>query len=350
MARLLVFNLMTDADDPVLGFTTTWINALAQHVEHIDVLTMQAGRLAVADNVQVYSLGREKGYSEAHRAFRFYRILWGLLRKNRYTACFAHMNQLFAIMGAPLLMVYRIPQTLWYAHKATPRTLWLAEKLVDKVVTSSAEGFRMPSRKLHIIGQGIDTALFSPAPKPNKGAFTLVSTGRLAPVKRLETIISALNVLVNQQHKDVRLRLVGSAPPEHADYENQLHHLVAEYVLQERVDFVGAVAYENLPTEYHRADAMVNMSQTGSMDKAVLEAMACEVPVITANEAYQKMLTEWADTLLVPPESPEVLPIRLAQIVSTPPDERAKLGHTLRQIVVTEHSLERLIGKLLEIL
>lgn len=350
MRRLLLFNLMTDADDPVLGFTTTWINALAKHFDHIDVLTMQAGRLAVAENVQVYSLGKEMAYSEIHRAFRFYRLLWGLLRRNHYDACFAHMNQLFALMGAPLLRLYRIPQTLWYAHKSTPRTLWLAEKWVNQIVTSSAEGFRMPSRKLHIIGQGIDTTLFSPNKQPHQRAFTLISTGRLAPVKRLETIIAALNVLVHQEHMDVKLRLVGSAAPEQTDYEIQLRRLVDEYDLYTHVEFVGAVAYENLPAEYHQADVMVNMSLTGSMDKAVLEAMACELPVITANEAYQKILAQWADTLLIPPESPEILPKRLTQIVTLSPDERAKLGQTLRQIVVTEHSLEQLVRRLLEIL
>ncbi|MBZ0283971.1 MAG: glycosyltransferase family 4 protein [Anaerolineae bacterium] len=350
MPKLLVFNLMTDADDPVLGFTTTWINALAKHFDQIDVLTMQAGRLAVAENVRVHSLGKEHGYSEIRRALRFYRILWGLLRQNRYKACFAHMNQLFAFMGAPLLKLYRVPQTLWYAHKSTPRTLWLAEKWVDHVVTSSAEGFRMPSRKLHIIGQGIDTVLFAPVPQPPEGTFTLISTGRLAPVKRLETMIAALDVLVNQQGMDVRLRLVGNAAPEHVGYENQLRQMVNEYGLTNRVEFVGAVAYENLAVEYHQSHAMVNMSLTGSMDKAVLEAMACELPVITANDAYQKILAQWANTLLVPPESPEVLPLRLSQIITMSPDERAALGHTLRQIVVEEHSLERLIRRLLEIL
>lgn len=350
MRRLLLFNLMTDADNPVLGFTTTWINALAKHFDHIDVLTMQAGRLAVAENVQVYSLGKELGYSEIRRALQFYHLLWRLLRRNHYDACFAHMNQLFALMGAPLLKLYRIPITLWYAHKSTPRTLWLAEKLVDHIVTSSAEGFRMPSRKLYIIGQGIDTNLFSPNKQTHQRAFTLISTGRLAPVKRLETIIAALNVLVHQEHMDVKLRLVGSAAPEQADYEIQLRRLVDEYNLYTRVEFVGAVAYENLPAEYHQADVMVNMSLTGSMDKAVLEAMACELPVITANEAYQKILAQWADTLLIPPESPEILPKRLAQIVTTSPDERAKLGQMLRQIVVTEHSLEQLVRRLLEIL
>src|SRR2546428_2863676 len=39
--RILLFNLATDSDDPILGFTTRWIKALAKHVERIHVITMR---------------------------------------------------------------------------------------------------------------------------------------------------------------------------------------------------------------------------------------------------------------------------------------------------------------------
>ena len=48
MSRLLVFNLATDADDPLLAFTTVWLNRLAEHYDSVDVITMRAGRLDVA--------------------------------------------------------------------------------------------------------------------------------------------------------------------------------------------------------------------------------------------------------------------------------------------------------------
>src|SRR4051812_22253590 len=51
MGNLLIFNLKTDADDDVLGFTTGWINALSFHFEKVFVLTMQSGRLALRENV-----------------------------------------------------------------------------------------------------------------------------------------------------------------------------------------------------------------------------------------------------------------------------------------------------------
>ena len=57
--RLLWFNLATDVDDPVLGFTSRWIQAIATKVERIHVITMRAGRIELPENVRCDSVGKE---------------------------------------------------------------------------------------------------------------------------------------------------------------------------------------------------------------------------------------------------------------------------------------------------
>src|SRR5262245_53966635 len=106
---LLLFNLATDSQDPVLGFTTQWIRALATKVGFIDVVTMRSGHLDVPDNVRVYSVGKEKGYSEPRRAAEFYRILLALIRRREIDGCFSHMMPLFSAMAGPILRMRRIP-------------------------------------------------------------------------------------------------------------------------------------------------------------------------------------------------------------------------------------------------
>jgi glycosyltransferase involved in cell wall biosynthesis len=352
--RLLVFNLMTDADDPVLGFTTDWLNALAARCGVVDVITMQAGRLAVAGNVRVYSVGKEKGYSEPHRALEFYRILLGLLRRHRYDACFAHMIHRFAVLGAPLLKIWRVPITLWYTHKAVSLSLRMADKLVDHVVTASVESFRLPSHKVQVIGHGIDTRLFCVVSGQRSAVssrrFEIISVGRIGPVKRLETIIAAVHRLVYEQGmSQARLRIVGKVYPQDMAYAERLRQMVTDNQLESVIEFVGSVPHEQTVHEYQNADVMVNMSATGSIDKAVLEAMACGLPVVTANEAFQNILAPWGDLLLVPPESPDLLAMRLARIAAMSPDEHTALGVELRKIVVEHHSLENLVEQLMRI-
>ncbi len=346
--RLLWFNLVTDADAPNLGFTTEWINALAPHCEGIDVITMRAGRIDVAPNVQVYSLGAEQGHSEFRRAMKFYRLLWPLLRRNDYDACFAHMQPLFAVMAAPLLRLYRVPLTVWYTHRSVTLRLRLAERAATRVVSASPESFRLPSDKLRVIGHGIDTQRFIPAPPP-PGTFTILSLGRIAPVKHLETIIAAAQRL-QAQGLDFRLRLVGEANPQDRAYAQLLRAQVEENGLEARVEFAGSVTREQVPAELQSAHVMVNMSATGSIDKAVLEAMACGLPVVTANEAFVPLLAPWGEQLLTPPGDVEALAQRIRALMALDDDERAALGGALRALVRREHSMERLIAQLLAVL
>jgi hypothetical protein len=64
---LLIFNIKTDATDDVLGFTTDWINAIAAHWDRVFVITMAGGKIDVAENVRVFSLGQERNYSRPRR-------------------------------------------------------------------------------------------------------------------------------------------------------------------------------------------------------------------------------------------------------------------------------------------
>jgi glycosyltransferase involved in cell wall biosynthesis len=358
MQRLLLFNLATDADDPVLGFTTAWINALAARCDHIDVVTMRAGRLAVAPNVAVYSVGKERGFSEARRAIEFYRILWRLLRANRYDACFAHMQPLFAILGAPLLKLYRLPITLWFAHGAVSRRLRLAEKLVDHVVTASAESFRIPSPKVQIIGHGIDTDQFSPSQSPKTpphsdgerhgvGMFTAISVGRLNPIKRPDVLIDAVGLL-HQRGVTVRLRFIGDVT--NGAYLEVLRERVTQADLDSWVQFAGPMQFDQVAAAYQQADVMVSASQTGSIDKVILEAMACGLPVITSNEAFIPVLKPWESLLLIPPDDPAALADRLAVLGAMPLADRQALGRDLRALVVRDYGLDQMMDRLMAVL
>jgi glycosyltransferase involved in cell wall biosynthesis len=342
--RLLWFNLATDADAPGQGFNTRWLNVMAQRCEHIDVVTMRVGRLALAENVRVFSVGKEKGYSEPRRAVEFYRILGRLLRDNTYDACFAHMQPLFAVMAGPLLRVRGIPITLWYAHKAVTLRLRLAEKVAYRVVTASPESFRLASPKTRVVGHGVDTQQFVPVDQPAPDRLTVVSVSRIAPVKRLETIITAASLLADQ---DMCLRIVGSVYPQDEAYARQLQAQIRDLGLDTVVDWVGPVTHEQTPPIYQQATVLVNMSNTGSIDKAVLEAMACGIPVLTANEAFQSLLPDWA---WLPDADPALLAERLRQVVAFSAAERAQVGQHLREIVEQQHSLDRLADRLVALL
>lgn len=344
--RLLLFNLATDADDPILGFATGWIAALAEQVEYIDVITMRSGKIAVPQNVRVYSVGKEKGYSEPRRAIEFYRILGKLLFCQQYDACFAHMMPLFAVMAAPFLRLKKIPTVLWYAHKSVNPMLRLATFLVDRVVTASPESFRIPSSKVRVIGHGIDTEKFVPAEDRSltNSPFTILTVGRLSPIKRVELLIEAIALLrAKKPDMSLCLKIVGG-PARESDkcYEAELKSKVEHYQLQNHLFFVGSIPFPQVVNYYQQADCFVNLYPTGGMDKAVLEAMSCELFVVVVNQTFIRVLgTALANTWVIDWDA-EQLCDRLLSLAEMSEIERRQLGKQLRNIVVQEHNLTEL--------
>ena len=338
--RLLLFNLATDADDPILGFAHDWVASLAPYAGAIDVVSMTAGRLDLPANVRVYSVGKERGFSEPRRVAEFYRILTRLLHAARYDACFAHMMPLFAVMGAPLLRAYRVPITVWYAHGAVTRMLRVAERIVDRAVTSHPGSFRLVSPKLQAIGQAIDLDMFRPLPteRPEGAPFTVMTVGRVAPVKRVDVMVEGVARLAARIGDGVRLRLVGPVEAADQEYVDRLVARARALGIVHLVDFVGAVPRVQLPVEYAGADVAVNLTKVGAFDKSGLEAMACGVPLVCSNRGMVEQVNDIDPKLAIADADPELLASALRYVHDLTPAERATLGGRLRT-KMQDHSM-----------
>lgn len=345
--RLLLFNLATDADDPVLGFTTTWIEALARHWDSIAVVTMRAGRIEVPPSVRVRSVGAERGASRPRRLVAFYRHLHAVLRQERFDACFSHMAPLFTVLAAPLLRRHRIPIATWYLHPALSPTLRAAHRLSDLIVSATAATYPYRPDKLVPIGHGIDTDLFAPDGRDPDTPPIVLCAGRLSPVKDHPTLIEATRRLRDRSGPGCRVAIVGGP----ATAGDRLHagHLRQEVEwlgLGEWVRFEPAVPMRALVAWYRRAAVHVNLAPRGFLDKTALEAMSCGRPSLVASEAFRDTLGPHADLLLFRGGDPGDLADRLARVLSLPAPARVGLGEDLRRRVTAAHGLDRLAIRL----
>jgi FkbM family methyltransferase len=344
--RLLVFNLATDADHPLLGFTTLWIRELARHVEFIHVITMQAGRLDLPKNVRVHSVGKEYGYSEPRRALEFYRILLGILRRERIDGCFSHMMQIFSVLAGPVLRAKGIPLITWYAHPSLTPTLKLAHLFSHRMVASLPHAYPWRKDKLTVIGQGIDTALFSPNGIPASDDLILC-VGRLSPVKNHAALLRAAALL----KQPVRIVIVGKATgSEDERYAAGLRRLAQELGLAAGVVFENPVPPAQLPVWYRRCAVHVNLTPVGFGDKVAWEAMACGRPCLVANDDFRETLGRHANELLFRVNDAADLAAKLSAVLQKTADQRAEIGAYLRAQVDRLHSLPRLAERILELL
>ncbi len=349
--RLLAFNLRTDADDSVLGFTTEWLNALADRCEAVFVVSTEVGAIRVRPNVQVFGIGKEEGAGKLGRFLNLYRITSSIVRHERVDACFAHMNYLFPLLTAPLLKLSDVPIMTWYAHGSTPPLLYPATLISDRIVSSSRSGFRLKTSKLRIIGQGIDTDRFAPLTnKAHDAPLRVLTLGRISRIKRLEVVIDAMAQLRElAPHLDLRCELVGDPLTKDGyAYKRELETRIIERGLQDRVRLIPSVPFHRAHQVIAEADVFVNSGDTDSVDKAVLEALSCGVPVLTSNAAFQQILPRPMHALsLVPKNDVSALTLGIKKICELTPCERTQHATMGRQLVVQQHSLGSLADKIM---
>ncbi len=345
--KLLFLTQVLDRGDAVLGFVPRWIEGLAAHCERVRVIALELGDVSeLPSNVDTREVGR-KGY--LGRYLRNRRFLREALVDERFDAVLAHMVPRYTLLSSRMARKAGARQYLWYTHGAVDERLRKAVGLVDKVFTASEESLRVDTPKRVVTGHGIDTRRFAPGGVEPVRPIRLLSVGRVTPAKDPLTILAALAILVSRGF-DVHLDIVGdvlaSGDPA---YRRRVEEQIEVGGLRERVRLRGAIAYRDIAPYYQRCTLLVNASGTGSIDKVVLEAMACARPVLTCNDSFPRLFRELgADgaRLMFEPSSASDLAERIEGLLRLRQPERAALGERLRSLVVRDHEVDALMARL----
>jgi glycosyltransferase involved in cell wall biosynthesis len=342
--HILMLVQLVDEREWLRGFTVKWIRALAARVEHVTVITLELGEASLPANVTVYSMGKEKGKNRLRELWRFHRAMLAVIRD--VDLIFAHMTPRYILVAAPYAWWFRRPQVLWYTHGHVSLELRLAHAIARRCVTATPESFRLPSRKLDVVGHGIDMSQFalSEAPPPER---MVLAVGRLMPVKNHDLLVeAAARLLARPGFEDVQVLIAGGETPQFPGYADTLRAVIAEQGLSGHVRLLGAVPYDEIAALYRRAAATVSLSETGSLDKAVLESLASGAPVLAYGEVYLPLLGDDTGLLRLPSLDPGVVADRLALVLALPEEERLALGRRLAARVRAEHDIEALFDRL----
>lgn len=190
--------------------------------------------------------------------------------------------------------------------------------------------------KLRYIPNGIDVSLW---PRRDQAGLPpkVVCVARFVPVKRQADLVLAARDL-HQTGLYFRLVLVGDGPTRPAVKR------LAEEGIGELFEFPGVLTVAEIKQLLSRAYAFCLPSAGEGMPGSVLEAMACELPVVgTRVNGTADLVVDGETGLLVSPGRPTELAEALGALLADPALSR-RMGEAGRERVASCFGIDRMVG------
>jgi glycosyltransferase involved in cell wall biosynthesis len=335
--HLLIITQKVDKNDDNLGFFHRWILEFAKHCDKLTIICLEKGEYDLSENVKVLSLGKEAGASKIKYIFNFYKYIWS--EHKNYDAVFVHMNPIYVVLGGLLWKSWKKKVGLWYTHKSVDTKLRIAEGWVDYIFTASDKSFRMRSKKLHVMGHGIDQDEFEiKKPKVESDKINILHIGRISRSKNIHLFVKFAEILKNKGVK-FQINIIGSTiTEEDKKYLKKVESDILNKKLVNFFTFFGSMTPHERSFRFAENDIFINLSDTGSMDKTILEAMISGMQVLVSNEAFEDILPNENKTT----KDPEQIAKDIQRIANVEPNP------ALREYVLREHNLTNLISKIIK--
>jgi glycosyltransferase involved in cell wall biosynthesis len=349
--KLLILTQKIDKNDDVLGFMHGWVLEFAKNCEQLTVVCLGKGEYDFPEKVKVLSLGKERlgnrnrelGTRKWFYCWRFYKYIWW--ERNNYDAVFVHMNSEYVVLGGLFWRLWHKKIMLWNNHVIGNLHTRLAVLLAHRSFYTSPFSFnaKISGKKGMKMPAGIDTALFCRLPSMVKKQNSLLFLGRISPVKRLEVLLEAVKLL-NEENFSFTLDVVGEALPRDTIYFENLKNKFFGLLNDGKVKFLGKSANHETPQIYNSHQICVNLTNSGSLDKTILEAMATETLVLVSNESFKNVLPE---EFMFHENDINDLSQKIKVILNRSQKDKEALCRRLRVVVEKEHSLKKLISLVL---
>ena len=232
--------------------------------------------------------------------------------------------------GAPIInWILYYPVERWLAH------------YTDVLITINQEDYKRAQKfqcrkVIYIPGVGIDLSKFNTMEfnrdrkREELGishkSFVILSVGELIPRKNHKIVLEALSILKNiDKISDIQYLICGNGR-----LKKDLKQLTLEYGISEHVHFLG---YRNDVSEMYKcSDLFVFMSKQEGLPVALMEAMACGVPIICSNVRGNRDLVENKYNGIIIKLDPQLLSEKILELKSNEKDKKIYLNHSLEKI------------------
>ncbi|MDT3696516.1 MAG: glycosyltransferase [Ignavibacterium sp.] len=243
--------------------------------------------------------------------------------------------------------VFRFPKYSFLHKFIFTFSISRADKIFSTSRVMKAEIEKYTDKKIFVIPFGIDVERFRPiqVEKVSNDDCILIGT-----IKTLETrygiefLIRAFSILKEKKlGKKIKLLICGKGT-----LLDELKKLTVELGLQDDTIFTGYINHDDVQIYHNKLDIYVAPSLEESFGVAILEASACNKPVVVSDVGGLPEVVDHGVTgFIVEPKNPVHLASAIEQLIIDP-ELRYEMGRKGREKVTEEYDWNKCVSDMVE--
>lgn len=177
---------------------------------------------------------------------------------------------------------------------------------------------------------------------PNGDKIRILSVGRDHWVKGYQYAVDTC-YLLKEQGVSFEYCIIGGAGSEELEYQ------VDALGLKENIRLLSGVPYSKMIEQYKQSDVLLLPSVAEGIANVALEAMALNVPVVTAAcGGMEEVITDGVNGFVVPIRDAKAMAKGIQKVIQLNDEQWNKMVNNARLIVKQNHNLENQIERMLE--
>lgn len=325
--------------------TVRWANAMVKNGHEVHLMTMHDEKVDKLDQrITIHRLNIPAPlgyYLNVLQAKNIIRKLQPDVLHVHYATGYGTLSRL--INYRPTLLsvwgsdVYLFPYESKHKKKILERNLQAVDYLSSTSIDMKRQTKEFSQDKpVDVVPFGIDIDDFYPVELDSHDTIVIGTVKKLDPIYGIDLLLKAVASLLTYLRENelthladqVRLRIVGEGPQ-----ESELRKLANDLQIGSITEFVGLIPNDRVPKYLSNMDIFVALSRSESFGVAVLEASACELPVVVSNVGgLPEVVAEGKTGYVVATDHMDLIIKRLAELV-TDQDKRIAMGKAGRQFV-----------------
>jgi glycosyltransferase involved in cell wall biosynthesis len=340
--------ILSDANS---SHTQKWVNSLVDEGVDVCLFSLSKFNDQLYKNILVVNFGLNKNDINTTnnnisklKYFKALPIIKNTIKDFKPDILHAHYASSYGLLGAlcgfrPFLVsvwgtdVYNFPAKSYF-HKLILRfSLSKADRILSTSEVMAIETSKYTSKKVYVTPFGIDLVKFQytryEADVKEKNKIIIGTVKTLDPFYGIDVLIEAFSILLKARiDLNLELLIVGGGP-----LMDKLKHFSKDLEIDKKVLFTGQIPPNEVPEYLNKLDIYAALSNYESFGVAVLEACACEIPVVVSNVGgLPEVVEDGVTGFIVPKNNPKATADVLGVLVADP-ELRRKLGKAGRERV-----------------